>query len=147
MVMNKETANDIPAAERKISSIEDARLLIMKMNGLPVPESDPLMMLVSLMIAFADDYDAMLARHNKAITATMKGVISNAREGFEKEIQEFGNQVRSTTMQNVVLLISEHNKQMSEHLQATRQLTHKIMAASALFVVAITVVALWKVFS
>lgn len=105
------------------------------------------MMLVSLLIAFADDYDAMLMRHNKAVTATMKGVIGNARAELEKEIQEFGNQVSSTTMQNVVLLISEHKKQMIEHQQAMRQSTILVTAASGLFVVAIIVVALWKVFS
>lgn len=145
--MSEQSAPNSAPETRQLTSLEDARLLLMKKNGLPVPESDPLMMLVSLMIAFADDYDAMLARHNKAITATMKGVIGNAREGLEKEIQEFGNQVRSTTMQNVVLLISEHKKQMIEHQQAMRQLTHQIMAASALFIVALIVVALWKAFS
>lgn len=145
--MSEQSVANSTQETRQLTSLEDARLLLMKKNGLPVPESDPLMMLVSLMIAFADDYDAMLARHNKAITATMKGIIGNAREGLEKEIQEFGNQVRSTTMQNVVLLISEHKKQMIEHQQAMRQHTNQIMAASALFIVAIIVVALWKVFS
>lgn len=145
--MSEQSVPNSTPETRQLTSLEDARLLLMKKNGLPVPESDPLMMLVSLMIAFADDYDAMLVRHNKAITATMKGVIGNAREGLEKEIQEFGNQVRSTTMQNVVLLISEHKKQMIEHQQAIRQFTNQITAASALFIAAIIVVALWKVFS
>lgn len=145
--MSEQSVASSAQETRQLTSLEDARLLLMKKNGLPVPESDPLMMLVSLMIAFADDYDAMLARHNKAITATMKGIIGNAREGLEKEIQEFGNQVRSTTMQNVVLLISEHKKQMIEHQQAMRQSTILVTAASGLFVIAIIVIALWKVFS
>ena len=145
--MPEQSAQNSAQETRQLTSLEDARLLLMKKNGLPVPESDPLMMLVSLMIAFADDYDAMLIRHNKAVTASMKGIIGHARAELEKEIQEFGNQVRSTTMQNVVLLISEHKKQMIEHQQAMRQLTSQIMAASAVFIVALIGVALWKVFS
>ena len=141
--MPEQSAQSSAQETRQLTSLEDARLLLMKKNGLPVPASDPIMMLVSLLIAFADDYDAMLMRHNKAVTATMKGVIGNARAELEKEIQE----VSSTTMQNVVLLISEHKKQMIEHQQAMRQSTILVTAASGLFVVAIIVVALWKVFS
>lgn len=138
--------SDAPEA-RKIASLEDARLLLMAKNGLPIPASDPVMMLVSLMIAFADDYDAMLIRHNKAVSTAMKGVIGTARAELEKEIQHFSEQVRSTTLENVVLLITEHQKRMIEHQQATRLLTVQCMALSALLTVVTIGVLVWKALS
>lgn len=139
-------AGEAPAQqERKITSIEDARLLIMKMNGLPIPESDPLMMLVSLLLAFTDDYNAMLTRHNKAVSTTMKGIVSAASTELNKEIHQFGEELRSTTLQNVILLISEHKAEMVRHAASMRQLTYLCLGLSFIVVFVSFGVLLWKV--
>lgn len=138
------SAKEAPEKERSILTLEDARLLIMSKNGLPIAASDPIMMLVTLMLAFADDYETMLERHNRAITAAMKGVVASARHSLGGEIERFAEQVRSTTLENVVLLILQHQKAMSAHQQAMRQMTWLCMAVSALLTFVVLGVLVWR---
>ena len=139
------SAPNAPEKARSISSLEDARLLLMMKNGLPIPASDPVMMLVTLLLGFADDYERMLARHNKAVTAAMKIAVTSAREDLGGEIERFSEQLRAATLENVTLLIRQHQETMSVHQHSIRQLTRQCIGISALLTAVTIGVLLWKV--
>ena len=140
----QDAQGEAPEERRKLSSLADARLLILEKNGLPIPESDPIMMLVVLLLALADDYDTLLARHNRAVTSTMKGIIGEARQGMEQEVQRFADQVKASTLENVVLLIAQHQRQMAEHQQSVKLLTWVCMGLSVLVPTVMVAVMAWR---
>ncbi len=75
-----------------IFSIEAARKLIMERHSSGLDADDPLLMMVTLHEGFMGDYEAMLTRHNQAITTVIGSAISGLTEKALSDHLE--NQVR-----------------------------------------------------
>lgn len=98
-------------------SLEEAKQLLISTHGVPVDAGDPVMMLVTLHMAIFEDYEAMLARHNEAVTLVMSSAVNNMTERLHKEREAFAAAVQKLVEQNTSQLIEAHIKAMRAHRQ------------------------------
>lgn len=74
------------------------------------------------------------AKHQAAMTEIMKSAVENIRKSMAAEKDAFAKAVREVGLENVVALVSQHQKDMAEHRQSVRFCTFLSCACLALTV-------------
>lgn len=134
-----------PKAVESTLSVAVLQELILKKHGLKVSQDDPLMAAFTLHEAFLSDYEALLERHNKAITALMSGTVGKLRTAVAEEGKVVADAAHALSTGNMLALIGEHQKAMAEHLNTVRHMTWLNLGVAAFTVTLIVGGLIWKV--
>lgn len=121
-----------PKAVESTLSVAVLQELILKKHGLKVGEDDPLMAAFTLHEAFVADYEAMLERHNRAITALMGGTVGELRSAVAEEGKVVADAAHALSTSNMLALIGEHQKAMGCFLGSVRSLCTEVKTFAAI---------------
>ena len=113
-------------------TLEEVRALISERIGLSVGRDDPVLAVYVLHEAFIREYEAMLARHNTALTALFEQSVSTWTDDVSLQISTFADQLLSQGLQDRMAQLGEHARVAAEMVVQTRRLVRWVSVLTAL---------------
>lgn len=139
---NVSAASEAEARMAPSLSFEDACALLKRQGRLISADDIELVVLVALNNEFMrlqfETSDEQLQRHNRAITQIMSSSVKSMKAAMAEEKAAFASAVRSVALENVTVLISQHQKDMAIHAETIRQASR--LALGALGVASVVIV-------
>ena len=102
---------------------EAAIAALKKRSGIAVDSTDPLLDVVTLNNLYLDALHRLMLRHEKAMKETMLDVVRDTATRFDEVVAL----LRANTIENSLSVIREHQKAMTEHRAAVRDLARTVM--------------------
>lgn len=96
--------------ERDVGSLGDFRTVIWERHGLTLDDDDPVMVYRTIHELALSDLEALLSRHNDALTAVMTRAIEPAANGLKASIEAFQAETLDNSLREKIAQISEQSR-------------------------------------
>ena len=105
---------------------EEMKSLLMKRHAVFIGDDDPILLSVTLHNAFLDQYDAMLERHEEAVTSFLRQTSSRLIEEITAHKNAVLGKAVRASIENTLAEISQHQKSMTHAHVAMENLAHRL---------------------
>lgn len=93
------------AAAAPVMSLDDARALLMHAHGVAVGRDDPVLMLLTLHQGFLRDYEALLSRHDQAISALLGATGKACADAVESVLSSLKDKTVKASLDQAFALV------------------------------------------
>jgi len=113
-------------------TLEEVRALISERIDLNVGRNDPVLAVYVLHEAFIREYEAMLRRHDAALTTLFEQSVTTWTDDVSKKVALISDQLLSQGLQDRMAQLGEHSRVASEMVVRTRRLVRWVSVLTAL---------------
>lgn len=107
-------------------SLEAVRALLAERNKMVVDPDDPILGVVTINNAFLAQMDALLARHQLALKATMKEATEENIKAVKAEGNKFAANFKEAAIESTIAKVTEHQKVMQNFLSIVSAYTSEL---------------------
>ena len=123
-------AGSSEAPQPAAMSIAEARALIAERHNLAVDENDPILAVVTLHQGFLSDYERLLDRHEKTMTAVLAAESETSVAALQETIAALKDQPLETTFQKIAAEVRLAEGVLTEVKKAGRRMVVGLAALS-----------------
>lgn len=113
-------------------TLDEVRALIHDQLGVSIGRDDPLLASYVLHGAFLRDYEAMLGRHDAALTALFERSVADWTEGVSAKVAALTDELLSEGLKERIALLAEYSRLTHDAYHRMRRLTFWIAVLTVL---------------
>ncbi|GAB3437242.1 hypothetical protein [Insolitispirillum peregrinum] len=128
-------------------TVEEARALLLRLHGVAVPEGDPLLMIVTLFARVLQDYEALLARHDKDMAAAIGTSATAAAKAVDESLETLKDKTVRAGINGTLALVERQGVAVEKTMVAIRKVRTSIAVLTVLTWLAsgVSVTLLWSI--
>ena len=125
-----ENFEHVPSHDGLGLSIEEVRNLLMQKHEDVLGLDDPLLMMVTINNAFLGEYEKLLAKHNKAISAIMSAKTEGYIKTVKGSVEKLTEELSSASVETIQKVFHEHALTLNNFSHNTKWMSAIIWLAA-----------------